>query len=29
MAVTDQSLFEQLEPIARLSAGRKQELAAL
>lgn len=29
MAVIDQSLFEQLEPIARLSAGRKQELAAL
>lgn len=29
MAITDPSLLEHLEPIARLSAGRKKELAAL
>lgn len=29
MAISDQSLLEQLEPIARLSAGRKKELAAI
>ncbi|NOT65229.1 MAG: cyclic nucleotide-binding domain-containing protein [Methylotenera sp.] len=29
MAIADQTLFEQLEPIARLSAGRKKELASL
>lgn len=29
MAVTDKSLLDQLEPISRLSAGRKQELAEL
>ena len=29
MAVTDKSLLDQLEPIARLSAGRKKELAEL
>jgi len=29
MAISDPSLLEHLEPIARLSAGRKKELAAL
>jgi rhodanese-related sulfurtransferase len=29
MAIADSSLLEHLEPIARLSAGRKKELAAL
>ena len=29
MAVTDKSILDQLEPIARLSAGRKKELAEL
>lgn len=29
MAITDKSLLEQFEPIASLSAGRKQELAEL
>ncbi|MDP1766828.1 MAG: cyclic nucleotide-binding domain-containing protein [Methylotenera sp.] len=29
MAITDQSLLDYLEPIAKLSAGRKKELSAL
>lgn len=29
MAITDQLLFDHLEPIAKLSAGRKKELSAL